>query len=249
MNPVQSQYPAQSYHKCPQEEICHRWKNCVGTNEIFSQRRKRKIDSSSGEIEAGDDTDGGQRKISNQLIPKSHKPSMVDKQAKYLREFMFKFTTSPLANVCKTMQYFSDSQLTCIRANSELFKESLDIVSNLLTTKSIREFETMYNDPKCTPLFATPKGTLEKAIAVDIHNVPTIVMNRYFMSVEDSLSVCIKLLDIQTQNKKKEFLTDLCNVLGMKVSKKIVFLSMLLLLLVNIFTLMLFSIFLLFVVN
>jgi len=45
--------------------------NCVGTNEIFGQRIKRKIDSSSGEMEAGDDADGGQRKISNQLIPKS----------------------------------------------------------------------------------------------------------------------------------------------------------------------------------
>ena len=75
-----------------------------------------------------------------------------------IEKFYKKFPCTPIANMCKTQQWLSDSDLRYLRDNNPKYINVVDVLSNEFLTWRIKQFADFYKRPGCQPIFAMPRG-------------------------------------------------------------------------------------------
>lgn len=103
-----------------------------------------------------------------------------------------------------------------IRDNDKRFQTVCDVLSNEFITYTIRQFCEIYRKPGCTPLFAMPRGM---NAVVSKNDEGEELVTPYYLSLEDSLNICVQLLDFQTNNNTAAFLKHVVDILDKRIPK------------------------------
>jgi len=133
-----------------------------------------------------------------------------------MEKFFKKHPCTPISSICKTQQWLGETDLRWVRDNDRRFQTVCDVLSNEFITFTLRQFAEMYQKPGCTPLFALPRGMNALVTKDDSGND---LVTPYYLTVDESVEICSKLLDFQTDGQTAMFLKTLVDVLDKRIPK------------------------------
>lgn len=137
-----------------------------------------------------------------------------------IEKFFKKFPCTPITGICKTQQWLSDGQLRYIRDNNMKYQSVMDVISNEFIPFTTRQFADLYRKPGCYPLFAMPKGVNELVVQVTDESGGKIEkVVPYYLSVDESVQILSKLLDFQTKNQTKPYLSRIIDICDKRIAK------------------------------
>ncbi len=147
-----------------------------------------------------------------ELMQEAVKSYMKKKQKRHQKtqqtmlDIMMENPTCPIHGVFNHPLWLKNEQLKFKNAGHTLVQDVTNNWSKQLCTWTIHDFNVLYTDPKCKPIFSAGYGQVKN----------------YYYDVHDSLDILIELLNFQFHDDQEAilcFITDLYNILERKLPK------------------------------